>query len=59
MLAVSGLLMGFFDRWWHIELEPEDEFCALVVVGFEGVVFGFTAEVWVGVQVVWVMQLSE
>jgi hypothetical protein len=48
VLAVSGMLMCFLGQWWRIEVEAEDEFCALAVVGIKGVVFGYAVEVEVG-----------
>jgi hypothetical protein len=33
VLVVNGLLMGFLGRWWRIEVEAEDEFRAMAVVG--------------------------
>jgi hypothetical protein len=33
VLVVNGLLIGFLGRWWRIEVEVEDEFRAMAVVG--------------------------
>jgi hypothetical protein len=45
VLAVGGLLMGFFDLWYHIEVEVVGGFRRLVVGGIEGMRFVYVAKV--------------